>query len=418
MTAAAIARQVNIFLPGHFTRNEIATIQGIPPEEVDESEVDCVVVTGPELDHFTEDDWLRTLSKTDIVFARTTPQQKLFIVEHLQKMGHVVAATGDGVNDSPALKKADIGVAMGINGSDVARDAAAVILMDDDFSSIVVGVREGRTIFDNLTKTIAYTVTHMFPEVFPTLLALALGFPVALPSIMILTIDLFTELAPAVSMAYEPSEADVMNKPPRNAQKDRLVTWQVVMYCTLQAGVIETAACLVGFFLVFAHYGIPASQLFQTDYFLGSESDDMPTFPGCISEVDGNSSGPFSANTVCFTKKAQDEVLFQAQTCYYALLTCAQVFHIWFCKTRNLSIFKHGLFRNDFSVWGVAIEICLIILVIFPPSSNSIFFTRPFPPRFWALIVMAPVLLFVWQEGRKWWVRKHPNGFIAKKIHW
>jgi magnesium-transporting ATPase (P-type) len=129
LTAAAIARQVNIFQQGLFTRQELATLKQCALEEVDEEEVDCVVVTGPELDAFTEVDWTRTLNKQNIVFARTTPQQKLFIVDHLQKMGHVVAATGDGVNDSPALKKADIGVAMGINGSDVARDAAAVILM-------------------------------------------------------------------------------------------------------------------------------------------------------------------------------------------------------------------------------------------------------------------------------------------------
>jgi len=96
--AAAIARQVNIFLPGHFTRSELAQLKGVEPEQVDEDEIDAVVVTGPEIDHFTEADWARVLSKDDIVFARTTPQQKLTIVEHLQAMGHVVAATGDGVN--------------------------------------------------------------------------------------------------------------------------------------------------------------------------------------------------------------------------------------------------------------------------------------------------------------------------------
>jgi sodium/potassium-transporting ATPase subunit alpha len=283
LTAAAIARQVNIFSEGCFTRGELAHLQKIPESEVDEEEVDCVVVTGPELDHFKEEEWTRVLSKQNIVFARTTPQQKLLIVEHLQAMGHVVAATGDGVNDSPALKKANIGVAMGINGSDVARDAAAVILMvsqraalecsvtllylsftsachsalfsivaqDDNFASIVVGVREGRTIFDNLTKTIAYTCTHMLPEALPVLLTLALGLPLALSSMLILTIDLFTEMAPAISLAYEPSEADVMRRPPRNSKTDRLVTKQVALYCLTQAGVIEAACALLGYFLVF-----------------------------------------------------------------------------------------------------------------------------------------------------------------------
>jgi sodium/potassium-transporting ATPase subunit alpha len=143
LTAAAIAREVHIFEDGQYTRAELARMRQCDPDSVPEEDVQAVVVSGGELDSFSDEDWTRTLNKPAIVFARTTPQQKLQIVEHLQAMGHIVAATGDGVNDSPALKKSDIGVAMGINGSDVARDAAAVILMDDNFASIVVGVREG-----------------------------------------------------------------------------------------------------------------------------------------------------------------------------------------------------------------------------------------------------------------------------------
>lgn len=251
---------------------------------------------------------------------------------------------------------------------------------------------------------------------FPLLLTLTIGLPPAISSIFILTIDLFTELPPAVSVAYEPSEANVMTRPPRNAKTDRLVTWQVMLYCLLQAGVIETGACLLGFFLVFRYYGIPASMLFDAKYFIGkSDSDDMPVFDNCNGVP---SNGPLPVGSVCFDVDAQNLVLREAQTCYYAILTFAQVFHIWLCKTRFLSIFTHGLMRNEFTLWGVTIEICLIILVIFPPSSNDIFGSRPFPPRFWALIVIAPAALFLWQEGRKWWVRRHPNGFIAKRVNW
>jgi sodium/potassium-transporting ATPase subunit alpha len=127
---------------------------------------------------------------SQVVFARTTPEQKLLIVTHLQRRGDIVAVTGDGVNDSPALKKADIGLAMGIVGSDVARDAADVILMDDDFSSIVHGIRYGRAIFDNLAKAIAYTVSHLAPEAIPVLLSIAFDYPPALGSLAILAIDL------------------------------------------------------------------------------------------------------------------------------------------------------------------------------------------------------------------------------------
>ena len=416
LTAAAIARQVNIFQAGHFTRAELATIKDLRAEDVEEEDVDCVVVTGPEIDQFSDADWARVLAKDDIVFSRTTPQQKLQIVERLQAMNHVVAATGDGVNDSPALKKADIGVAMGINGSDVARDAGDIILLDDNFASIVVGVREGRTIFDNLMKTIAYTCTHGLPEVGPVLLTLAFGFPLALSSILLLTIDLFTEMPPAISLAYEPSEAEVMTRPPRNAKTDRLVTYQMVLYMVMQAGLIETLASFFGFFLVFRYYGMAIRSLCHTPYFQSSMSVDMPVFPGCQRLSD--SDGPFAIGSVCYTKEEQELVLRQAQTCYYALVTFGQAFHIFMCKTRNVSIFTHGVLRNSITLWGVCIEICLILLIIFPPSSHAIFTSNTFPARFWLLICIAPVALFLWQEGRKLYVRRFPNSFVSKYIHW
>ena len=148
------------------------------------------MINGREISQFTQADWDRLLFKSELVFARTTPEQKLLIVENLQRLKHIVAVTGDGVNDSPALKKGDIGVAMGIMGSDVARDAADVILMDDDFASIVEGVRYGRAIFDNLKKTVAYTVSHLVPEAWPALLSIAFDLPSALSSLAILAIDL------------------------------------------------------------------------------------------------------------------------------------------------------------------------------------------------------------------------------------
>jgi sodium/potassium-transporting ATPase subunit alpha len=307
---------------------------------------------------------------------------------------------------------------MGINGSDVARDAAAVILMDDNFASIVLGVKEGRTIFDNLTKTIAYTVTHMTPEVVPILMNLAFGFPLALGALLILTIDLFTEMAPAISMAYEPSESNVMLRPPRNSKTDRLVTWQVFCYAAFQAGAIECLAGFTAFFAVFRYYGVSGNDLFNTPFFSQGGDEDMPgvgTDPNC--ENTFNHNGPYHVGNVCYTAKEQERILNEAQTAYWAMLTTAQVFHVWLCKTRIESVFTHGLLRNEFTLWGVAVEICIIILIIFPPSSNSIFFSRPFPERFWALLVVAPTALFLWQEGRKWWVRRHPHGFFAK-INW
>ena len=144
----------------------------------------------------------------EIVFARTSPQQKLMIVEGFQRQGQIVAVTGDGVNDSPALKKADIGVAMGIAGSDVSKQAADMILLDDNFASIVVGVEEGRLIFDNLKKSIAYTLTSNIPEISPFLVYILFGFPLPLGTVTILCIDLGTDMVPAISLAYEEAESE------------------------------------------------------------------------------------------------------------------------------------------------------------------------------------------------------------------
>jgi sodium/potassium-transporting ATPase subunit alpha len=179
VTARAIARSVNI-MPGK-TAEELAKERGITVDAIlsnpaEKEKVECVVTPGHLLPHLTDDDWRYILSRKYIVFARTLPQQKQDIVGHLQsELGghHLVAVTGDGVNDSPALKKADTGIAMGIAGSDVAKEAADIILMDDNFASIVKGIAEGRLIFDNLQKCIVYVLSSNVPEIIPFLVFIA-----------------------------------------------------------------------------------------------------------------------------------------------------------------------------------------------------------------------------------------------------
>ena len=176
----------------------------------------------------------------EIVFARTSPQQKLRIVEAFQRPGAVVAVTGDGVNDSPALKMADIGIAMGIAGSEVSKEAADMILLDDDFGTIVAGVEEGRLIFDNLKKSIVYTLTSNIPEIVPFL---------------ILLIDLGTDLLPAISLAYEEAESDIMQRPPRDAKRDRLVNSRLIFLAYGIVGVMQATAGFFLYFVIMAEHG-------------------------------------------------------------------------------------------------------------------------------------------------------------------
>jgi sodium/potassium-transporting ATPase subunit alpha len=309
------------------------------------------------------------LSKHEIVFARTSPQQKLQIVENLQRLEEIVAVTGDGVNDSPALRRADIGVAMGICGSDVAKEAADIILTDDNFASIVSGIREGRIIFDNLKKTIAYTLTHLLPELIPVLLNLAGSLPLALGSLLILAIDLGTELAPAVSLAYEKPEADIMSRPPRDAKKDRLVTWQLLCYSYFIAGSAETLCSLLAYFMVYYWNGIPASVL--------------PGAQGIYFNNPTSTSGYFYNDYGrIYSPDEQWSIFTEAQTAYFITLVMCQFSHIWMCKTRISSIFTHGV-GNMMMNFGVIIEVAICVMCVSFPCPG--FWDPPLTCHFFRL---------------------------------
>ncbi|CDO71883.1 hypothetical protein BN946_scf184940.g30 [Trametes cinnabarina] len=242
-TAEAIARKINLVLGE--TKETLCKKTGRPMEEIYDDEVDAVVIHGDDIDSLQGWQWDQIFSKNEIVFARTSPQHKLEIVKRAQALGHIVGVTGDGVNDSPALKKADLGIAMNISGSDVSKEAANMILLDDNFAStvseynraasekpssqdthITEGVAEGRQIFVNLKRSIQYTISHSTPEVIPQLLYVVVPIPLPLSAILILVIDLGFELFVALSFAWDQPETKdgLMRMAPRKPVNERSIT--------------------------------------------------------------------------------------------------------------------------------------------------------------------------------------------------
>lgn len=251
ITAQAIAKQIGIIDEDKYASGKAIVVKG------DDIRV-WMDIEDP-VERQAKWDW--ALDHEQIVFARVSPAHKLLIVENCQRRGENVAVTGDGVNDAPALKKANTGLAMGISGKDVSKEAADMILMDDNFASIVAGIEEGRVIFDNLKKSIAYTLASKFPEQIPFLLYVAANFPLALSTILILTIDLGCDMVPAISLAYEPKEADIMSRPPRNPAVERLVSRRLISFSYFQIGIMQTCAGFLAFMAVMNDYGYDWSTL-------------------------------------------------------------------------------------------------------------------------------------------------------------
>ena len=233
-TAEAVACQCGILSPDRLADNR--------------------VMIGTELDTLDEQQLMERLRTGTMVFARTSPEQKMKIVTALKRLGHVVGMTGDGVNDAPALKAADVGIAMGASGTDVAREAADIVLLDDNFASIVAGVEEGRGVFVNIQKFTTYVLASNIPEIVPFLLFIVLPVPLALTVIQILSIDLGTDLLPAIGLGQEPPERDVMDRPPRGAN-ERLLSLPLMATAYLFLGIIQAVWALFMFFLVLVQGG-------------------------------------------------------------------------------------------------------------------------------------------------------------------
>ncbi|TNY23070.1 hypothetical protein DMC30DRAFT_444722 [Rhodotorula diobovata] len=270
LTAAAIARQVGIITAPEGSVESVEDLprraavddkEKTPQADDDARHKSALVLSGPEMLTLPDEQWDDVLKFDEAVFARTTPQQKLQIVKRFQAAGETVAVTGDGVNDSAALKQADVGVAVA-GGSEVAMEAADLVLLDD-FSAIVAGIESGRLCFDNLRKAILYLLpAGSFPELMPVLLQVFFGLPQALSSIQMIIVCAVTDVLPALSLIYERPEADLLLRPPRNRKTDRLADGRLLLHAYGFLGLVESLTSLVGaFYWGFQCRGIPFSAL-------------------------------------------------------------------------------------------------------------------------------------------------------------
>jgi len=330
------------------------------------------IVTGADLD-VMGDQALREALRGEVIFARVAPAHKLRVVSVLQEMGHIVAVTGDGVNDAPALKKANIGVAMGLAGTDVAKEAADIILTDDNFASIVNAVEEGRTVYANIKKFITYILTSNTPEAWPFILQIMFNIPLALTVMQVLAIDLGTDLVPALALGTEKPEPGIMDLPPRRIT-DRLIDRRLLVRSLVWLGSIQTALCFLGFFYLYWTFG-------YRDLARVPRADLVPYAQRLLTDT--------------------GMVYVLATTIFHAGVITTQIGNALACRTERTSVFSIGLFSNRFLLFGFLVELTLIAILIYAQPFQTIFEHGPLPARYWAFIATyAPVMLLA-EEGRK-----------------
>jgi sodium/potassium-transporting ATPase subunit alpha len=402
ITAKAIAKSVGIISEGSETVEDIAIRRGIPVEQVNPREANAAVIHGSDLREMSADQLADVINHhKEIVFARTSPQQKLMIVEGFQRQGQIVAVTGDGVNDSPALKKADIGVAMGIAGSDVSKQAADMILLDDNFASIVVGVEEGRLIFDNLKKSIAYTLTSNIPEISPFLVYILFGIPLPLGTVTILCIDLGTDMVPAISLAYEEAESDIMKRLPRDPLHDKLVNERLISLAYGQIGMIQASSGFFTYFWIMADNGFLPWDLYQ----IRAEWDSRAV--NCVVDSYGQE----------WTYANRKILEYTCQTAYFVSIVVVQWADLIISKTRRNSLVQQGM-SNWTLNFGLVFETILAAFLCYCPGLDR--GLRMFGLRFswWFCALPFSILIFVYDEARRYCIRRWPGGWVERETYY
>ena len=331
------------------------------------------IVNGVELDAL-DDAELATILADEVLFARSSPEHKLRVVMALQELGHVVAVTGDGVNDAPALKRADIGVAMGRSGTDVAREAADMILLDDNFASIVSAVEEGRAVFANIRRFTSYIFTSNTPEAIPFMLFAFSGgrIPLALGVMAILAIDLGTDLVPALALGAEPPEPGTMDRPPRR-RGDHIVDRALLVRAYLWLGLVQGLAVMAMFFVYYWANGYAGQWL------------DLPD------------EGPVYREAVAIA---------------LAAVVFTQIGNLFAQRTERSSIVRVGWFTNRLIWVGIASELVIVALIVYVPFLQDVIGTAALPAESWLWVVpLSPLLLFTDEIRKALTRRRRPSSF-------
>ena len=342
ITATAIARQI-----------------GLLDETADSSQL--VTLNGRDIAALSDTELVAAVEKCT-VFARVTPEQKLRLVEALQTSGNVVAMTGDGVNDAPALRRANIGVAMGITGTEVAKEAADMLLTDDNFSSIEAAVEEGRAVYDNLVKFIAWTLPTNLGEGLVILAAVFAGVQLPITPVQILWINMTTAVLLGLMLAFEPKEPGIMKRPPLDPGQ------------TLLTGELAMRICLVGFLLLVGAFGLFEWELRQ-----------------------GNS-------------------IAVARTCAVNVFVFGEIAYLFNCRSLRHSMFTIGLFSNRWVLGGVSIMVLLQLLFTYLPAMHTAFGSRPIALHEWVLIISASLIVYCVIEFEKWFRHVFLRDKMSKRI--
>jgi sodium/potassium-transporting ATPase subunit alpha len=323
------------------------------------------IITGEQLRRFSTIQLQLALDAQEIIFARVIADQKMHIVEALKKKGQIVAVTGDGVNDAPALKAAHIGIAMGIAGTDVAKEAADMVLLDDNFASIVNAVEEGRAVFENIRKFLTYVLVHNVAELIPYLGFLLFKIPLALTPIQALSIDMGSDTLSALGLGVERPDPQIMRRPPR-PQGERLMNWPLAFRAYLFLGLIEAAAAMAAFFFVLNGAGWKYGQ----------------------------------------NLAAQNPIYMQATTACLSTIIVMQIVNVFLCRSATRSVFSTGIFGNMVIIFGVISEIAILLLINYTPWGNSLLGTAPIGEKVWGFIIPFAAGMFIFEELRKWLARK------------